>query len=80
MPPMIGPTPKEKARKASPMGPAGILVPKIVINRYPVKKNRAIEVNIAPPNTKKKAVIFLALLGSYLEFFVGIFQMISAIR
>ncbi len=64
MAPIIGPPTKENIKKLSPIGPLGILVPRIVIKEKPTTKNRMIEVNSAPPRMKKNPVSFLALLGS----------------
>ena len=63
--PIMGPKPNENRRKESPIGPAGMRVPKTSINRKPTAKNKKIEVNIAPPKIKKKPVSLLALMAFY---------------
>jgi hypothetical protein len=60
---MTGPKPNENMRKESPIGPAGMVVPRIVIKRNPVRKKRKTEVSITPPKIKKKAVNLLALIA-----------------
>ena len=78
--PIIGPPINEIIRYVFPIGPTGIRAPKIAINRKPVTKNKAIEVNIAPPKIKKKHVNFIALLGSYFILPIGSFQTNNATK